>query len=150
MNKFEFPLPRNAMYQLWLKLAQWFCCRIFLKVFNVSNYFVIISTSEKVCASFKQIWIFFTKACYVSSLVIGDAAVLENDNDRDIYLCDTLLIEKFTVQCQIQYTEENDTHWQRSTQSNNSYTDGVAHCPMTHTSTLTEMFTRVTQSLTEI
>ena len=89
-------------------------------------------------------------------LVIGDTAVLEKKilkwqwqryplmwhyADRYVHcpMPNTVHWRKCTV---------NDTHWQRRTQSNNSYTDRVAH--MTHTSTLIEMFSLVTQSLTEI
>ena len=35
LNKFEFPFPKDALWQAWLKLAQWFCRRRFFKFVNV-------------------------------------------------------------------------------------------------------------------
>ena len=35
LNKLDFPSPNDALCQIWLKLAQWFWRRIFLKVVNL-------------------------------------------------------------------------------------------------------------------
>ena len=35
LNKVEFPSPKDALCQVWLKLAQWFWRRRFLKVVNL-------------------------------------------------------------------------------------------------------------------
>ena len=35
LNILEFPSPYDALWQVWLKLAQWFCRRRFLKVVNL-------------------------------------------------------------------------------------------------------------------
>ena len=35
LNKLEFPLPKDALCQVWLKLAQWFWRRRILNVLNV-------------------------------------------------------------------------------------------------------------------
>ena len=43
LNKLEFPSSKNAVWQDWLKLDQWFWRRRFFKVFNVFYYFTIIS-----------------------------------------------------------------------------------------------------------
>ena len=39
MNKLEFPSPNNALYQVWLKLAQWFWIRRFFNFFKVFSLF---------------------------------------------------------------------------------------------------------------
>ena len=41
-NKLEFPLPKDALGQIWLKLAQWFWRRRFL---NVDNLFSLFTNS---------------------------------------------------------------------------------------------------------
>ena len=96
LNKLEFPSPRIAMCQDWLKLATWFSTRRFLNFVNVLSLFcVIISTWKKVGPSFDKIWIPFTRECFVPSLVEISPVILEkkmkmwkvydnyNDNDDD-------------------------------------------------------------------
>ena len=39
LNKIESPLPKDALCQVWLKLAQWFWRRIFFYFFNVFSPF---------------------------------------------------------------------------------------------------------------
>ena len=39
LNKLEFPSPKDALCQVWLKLAQWFWRRIFLKFVIYVMYF---------------------------------------------------------------------------------------------------------------
>ena len=43
LNKLKSPSPKDALCQIWLKLAQWFWRRRFLNLVNVFCYFVIIS-----------------------------------------------------------------------------------------------------------
>ena len=43
LNNLEFPLPKDDLCQVWLKLACWFWRRRFLKIFNIFYSFVIIS-----------------------------------------------------------------------------------------------------------
>ena len=49
LKKLESPLPKGALCQVWLKLAQWFWRRRFLNFVNVLvfGYFVIISPLKK-------------------------------------------------------------------------------------------------------
>ena len=47
LNKFESPLPKNVLCQVWLKLAQWFCRRRFLNTSMYVLYFEIISPSNR-------------------------------------------------------------------------------------------------------
>ena len=48
LYKFEFPLPKDELCQVWLKLAQWFWRGKFLNFVNVFSLFiVIISPLEK-------------------------------------------------------------------------------------------------------
>ena len=39
LNKLESPLPTNAVYRVWLKLAQWFWRKRFLNFVNVFSLF---------------------------------------------------------------------------------------------------------------
>ena len=39
LNKDDFPSPKDALYQVWLKLALWFLRRRFLKFVNVFSLF---------------------------------------------------------------------------------------------------------------
>ena len=39
LNKLESPLPKDALCQVWLKLAQWFWRRRFLNLVNVFSLF---------------------------------------------------------------------------------------------------------------
>ena len=39
LNKLEFPSPKDAFCQVWLKLVQWFCRRRFLNFVNVFSLF---------------------------------------------------------------------------------------------------------------
>ena len=43
LNKLESPLPKDALCQVWLKLAQWFWRRFFLISSMYFHYFIIIS-----------------------------------------------------------------------------------------------------------
>ena len=48
-----YPLPKNALCQVWLKLTQWFLRRRFLNFVNVFHYFIISSISP-----LKRVWPF--------------------------------------------------------------------------------------------
>ena len=48
LNKHEFPLPKNVLCQVWLKLAQWFWRRRFLNIFNIISHFPYYLPLEKV------------------------------------------------------------------------------------------------------
>ena len=39
LNKLEFPSPKNALCQIWLKLGQWFWRRRFLNFVNIFSLF---------------------------------------------------------------------------------------------------------------
>ena len=64
LNKLEFPSPKDALCQIWLKLAQRFWRRKMLSKYD--HYFAIISPWERERPSFEQIWIPFTHKCFVS------------------------------------------------------------------------------------
>ena len=53
LNKFEFPLPKNTLCHVWLKIAQWFWRR-FSKVVNIFFQFLLLSSLRKRARSF--IW----------------------------------------------------------------------------------------------
>ena len=44
-HKLEFLSPKDALWQVWLKLTQWFLRRRFLNFVNVFHYFIITSIS---------------------------------------------------------------------------------------------------------
>ena len=50
LNKLEFPSPKDALCQVWLKLAQWFWRRRFLNFINVFSLFRNYLPLEKVGA----------------------------------------------------------------------------------------------------
>ena len=47
LNKYESPLPKDALCQVWLKLGQWFFRRRFLKFVNVFSLFPYYLPLEK-------------------------------------------------------------------------------------------------------
>jgi hypothetical protein len=47
LNKLEFPLPKDNLYQVWLNLARWFWRRRFLKIFSVFLLFCYYLPLEK-------------------------------------------------------------------------------------------------------
>ena len=58
LNKFESPSPKDALCQVWLKLAQWFCRRRFFNFVNVFSQFCNNLPLEKSKGpSFEQNWI---------------------------------------------------------------------------------------------
>ena len=50
LNKLEFPSPKDALCQIWLKLAQWFWRRRFLNFVNIFSLFHYYLLLEKVGA----------------------------------------------------------------------------------------------------
>ena len=78
LNKFEFPLPKNPLCPVWLKLAHWFWRR-FSKVVNIFSICCYYLTLEKGQGpSFERNWIPLTQGCSVPSLVEIGPVVLEN------------------------------------------------------------------------
>ena len=78
LNKLESPSPKNALCQVWLKLAQWFLRTRFLKFVNVFSLFRYYLPLEKgLGPSFEQTWISFTQGCIVPNLIEINLAVLE-------------------------------------------------------------------------
>ena len=73
LNKLESPSIKNALWQFWLKLTQWFLRRFV----NVFCYFVIISPWKRAGPSLEQTWIQFTQRCDELSLVEIRPVILE-------------------------------------------------------------------------
>ena len=78
LNKIESPLPKDALCQVWLKLANWFWKRRFFKfpqcIFTISQ---LSPLWKWWVPSFEQTWIPFTQGCFVPSLVEIGQLVLE-------------------------------------------------------------------------
>ena len=78
LNKLESPSPKDALWQVWLKLAQWFWRRRFLNFVNVFSLFWIISPWKRAGPFFwKKTWIPLTTECFVPSWVEIGSVVLE-------------------------------------------------------------------------
>ena len=67
--KIESPSPKDALRQVWLKLAQWFWRKRFLNCVNVFSLFRNYLPLEKGGTFIIQTWIPFTKGCFVPCLV---------------------------------------------------------------------------------
>ena len=70
LNQIESPLPKDALCQVWSKLAQCFWRRRFfnfVNVFLLFRYYLPIGKGQD--PSFEQTWIYFTQGCFVPSLV---------------------------------------------------------------------------------
>ena len=104
LNKLEYPSLKDALGQVWLKLAQWFWRRRF---FYVVNVFFAFSKLFPLCKgqgpSFEQNWIPITQLCFVSSLVEIGPVVLEKKmkmwkvhNQQDRQTMDNRWSEKLT------------------------------------------------------
>ena len=76
-DKPESPSPKDALWQVWLKLAQRFWRRNFWISSMYFCYFVIISPWKRAGPSFEQIWIPVIQGCIVPSLVEIGPLVLE-------------------------------------------------------------------------
>ena len=78
MNKLESPSPKNALWQVWLKVAQWFWRRFFfLIVFLLICHYLPLEKG-RTRPSFEQTWISFTQICIVPDFVDIGSVVLEN------------------------------------------------------------------------
>ena len=73
LNKLQFPSPKDALCQVWLKLAQWLWRRRFLNFVNVFSLFHYYLPLEKGGPP----RIPFTQGYFVPSLVKIDPVVLE-------------------------------------------------------------------------
>ena len=68
LNKFESHSPKDALYQICLKLAYWFWSKGF-KFINVFFAISLLSPLGKGSGpSFEQIWMLFAQGCFISSL----------------------------------------------------------------------------------
>ena len=78
LNKLESTSPKDALCQIWLKLAQCFWRRGFLNSVNVFSLFQKFSPLRKGRSpSFIQNWILITQRCFVPSLVEIGSVVQE-------------------------------------------------------------------------
>ena len=94
LNKFESPSLKDALWQVWLKLAQWFWRR---KIFKIIQCFFAISLLSFLGKGqgplFEETWIPFTKEYFMPSLVEIGPVILEkkkkmwkvsnDDNDNE-------------------------------------------------------------------
>ena len=77
-KQIESPTPKDALWQVWLKLVQWFSRRRYFLISSMYfRYFVIISPLEKGWALFEQTWILFTQECFVPNLDETGTVILE-------------------------------------------------------------------------
>ena len=76
LKKLESPSPKDALWQVWLKLVQWFWRRRFLNFVNVISLFHNYLPLEKE-NSFEQTWILITQGCFVPRLVQIGSVVLQ-------------------------------------------------------------------------
>ena len=75
---FEQTSPKDALCQVWLKLAQWFWRRFFLiSSMYFLNYFLFPPLGKRRGPSFEQILIYFTQGYFLQSLVEIGLVVLE-------------------------------------------------------------------------
>ena len=65
MKKIDFPLPKDVLCQVWLKLAKWFLKEDFLILWMYFRYFVISPLGNRRGFSFEQMWIPLTQWCNV-------------------------------------------------------------------------------------
>ena len=78
LNKLEFPSPKDALGQVWLKLAQWFWRKRFLNNFNIILHFRYYLPLEKGGAlHLNKFESPSPKECFVTSLVENGPVVLE-------------------------------------------------------------------------
>ena len=80
LNNLEYPTPKDALLQVWLKLVQWFLRRRFFN-FCQCIFFLLyrkLSPLEKGQGpSFQQTWVTFIQGGFVSCLVEIGPVVLE-------------------------------------------------------------------------
>ena len=94
LNKLESSSPKDALCQVWLKLAQWFLRRWFLHFVNLCSLFRNYLPMEKGGAHlFEQTWIPFTLGCIVPSLVEIGRVVL----DKKFFLISSIFFCYFVI-----------------------------------------------------
>ena len=77
LNKLESPLPKDALCQVWLKLAQWFWRKRLWNFVNVFSLFRNNLPIEKSATLHFKTCIPFTLRCFVPSLVEIGPVVLK-------------------------------------------------------------------------
>ena len=78
LNKLESPLPKDALFQVWLKLTQWFWRKNFLNIFRNNFTFLLLSPLGKGRDPlFEQILITCAQGGFVLCLVEIGPVVLE-------------------------------------------------------------------------
>ena len=77
LNKLESPLSKDALCQVWLKLAQWSGGEDFLNSWMYFCYFIIISPWKRAGFFIEDIWIPFTQGGFEPRLVEIGSVVLE-------------------------------------------------------------------------
>jgi hypothetical protein len=91
LNNFAFPLHKDALYQIWLKLTSLFWRR-FLKIFSVFFFFFtclqLSPLGERDCRSFEQFWFPFTYGWFVTTLIEICPAVLEKKSKMQVLQTD--------------------------------------------------------------
>jgi hypothetical protein len=70
LNYLEFPLPKDDLYQFWLKMACWFWRKrfFFLKIQCIFTLLLLSSLGERQSPSFEQFKIPSPKGWFVPSL----------------------------------------------------------------------------------
>ena len=70
LKKLESPLTKDALRQVWLKLAQWFWRRRFLNLVNVFSLFLhYLPLKKKVAPSLEQTILLITQGFFFRRLV---------------------------------------------------------------------------------
>ena len=77
------PLPKGLLYQVWLKVAQWFCRRRILNFANERLQCRFHLPLEKdVALNLKKMWIPFTQWCFMPSLTEMGPVVTAEENEN--------------------------------------------------------------------
>ena len=77
LQKLEFPLIKNALCQILLKLSEWFWIRKFLNFVNVFTISKWSQLGKGRSPSFAETWISFDQGCFVLRLVKIGPVVLK-------------------------------------------------------------------------
>jgi hypothetical protein len=74
-NNLEFPLPKDALYQIWLKLACWFWTIFFFDI-NTSEYgFPYCGPSEPLGPWFEETWIYIISESFHVNMTYSGSVV---------------------------------------------------------------------------
>ena len=79
MNKLEFPIPKDKLCIIWLKLAQWFWRRSFFKFVNVFSQFRNYPLEKGGTLHLNKLEFPFTQEYLVPSFVEIGPVVLEKN-----------------------------------------------------------------------